>query len=585
MTPDSIRAHMRKIISSRALARSERLARFLEFTIGETLAGNAGQLKEFVIGVEVFDRRQDYDPRLDPIVRVEARRLRMKMRKYYETEGRSDALRIEFPKGSYAPAMRMAGATVSEPAARRGIAVLPFQNIGGREECEFFIDGLSEELIHALTKVEGLRVVAWNSSMKLKSTPRDYARVGEQLQVEVVLEGSVRPAGPGVARVAAQLVSVRDGSCLWAEAYEGPHEDAIRVRDEIAAAVARELRVKLSPPRGETRNVEAHTNYLKGRYHWNKRTDEAVARGAVYLEKAVEIDPNYALALAGVADSHIVLANLGAARALDAMPKARAAALRALEIDPTLAEAHVSLGSIASLFDWDWAAAEAHYRRGLQLNPGYATAHQWYAHDFLAAVGRLEEAEAEMALARECDPLSAVILSSSAEILAIQGRNAEAEDYYAKTLELDPYFPRAHFGLGRLYLLTGRHDEALASVHRGAELIAGTPMALALEANALGATGRVADAHAKIVALERLSRTARVAPYLMMRAWMAIDPERACYYLDQAIVERDPRLVHAAISPVYGPLHEQPSYEALLRQMKLSNQPRTSAGLVPALAD
>src|SRR5580704_18656170 len=172
MTSESIRAQVRKIIASRAMARSERLARFLDFTISETLAGHAGQLKEFVIGVEVFNRPQDYDPRLDPIVRVEARRLRMKLRKYYETEGREDVLRIEYPKGGYAPAIRM-GRAAAGPAGpretKRGIAVLPFTNLSGDEEREYLVDGLTEELIEALTKIEGLRVVAWNSSLKLKA--------------------------------------------------------------------------------------------------------------------------------------------------------------------------------------------------------------------------------------------------------------------------------------------------------------------------------------------------------------------------------------------------------------------------------
>src|SRR5579862_21235 len=219
MTPESIRAQVRKIIASRAMARSERLARFLDFTVSETLAGNADQLKEFVIGVEVFDRKQDYDPRLDPIVRVEARRLRMKLHKYYETEGLNDRLRIDYPKGGYAPSIRTERAASGETA--KSIAVLPFSHTPDERsddsdaQSEYLCDGLTEELIGALMNTAGLRVVAFNSSRGWKSAPRDYARIAESLKVDVVLEGSARIFSPGQMRVAVQLVSVRDRGYLW----------------------------------------------------------------------------------------------------------------------------------------------------------------------------------------------------------------------------------------------------------------------------------------------------------------------------------------------------------------------------------
>src|SRR5271154_6492948 len=362
-----------------------------------------------------------------------------------------------------------------------------------------------------------MRIVAWSSSLKLKGTPRDYARIGEQLQVDVVLEGSIRHAAPGSMRVAVQLVSVRDGSYLWTESYERPIEEACSVRDAIATAVARALRVKLNPPKAQTRSLEAYHLYLKGRYHWNKRTDEAVELGAGYLEQAIASDPGYALAYAGWADCHVVLAKFGAAPSREAMPKARAAARRALALDPTLAEPHVALGSIASLFDWDWTASEQHFRRAIEMNPGYATAHQWYAHDFLAGVGRLEEAEAELALARECDPLSVVILASSAENMILQRRPKESLDFYTKTLELDAYFPRAYFGLARAMLLLGRNSEAIEAISRGCALSPASPLGLAIQANVYAGVGRMAEARHMVQELETTGQTTRISPYLMMR--------------------------------------------------------------------
>ena len=563
MTPESIRAQVRKIIASRAMARSGRLARFLEFTVGQALDGHGDQLKEFVIGVEVFDRKQDYDPRLDPIVRVEARRLRMKLRKYYETEGLEDRLLIEYPKGGYAPAIRVERGAQASQATRRGIAVLPFSHPDGTEEGEYLTGGLTEELIDALTKVEGLRVVAWHS--KAQWNPR----MGDELKVDVVLEGSVRVYAPGWARIAAHLVSARDNSYLWTGTFERPIGKMFSVRDAITAGVAGALQVKPSPGRAQTRSMEAYHSYLKGRYHWNKRTDEAVARGIEHLEHAIATDPKYALAYAGLADGHIVLAKFGAAPAREAMPKAFDAARRALELDPTLAEAHVSLGSIAALFDWDWIGAEKHFRRGLEMNPGYATGHQWYAHDLLAGVGRLEEAAAALERARECDPLSLVVLASSGENMIMQRRPEAALEFYSKALELDPYFPRAHFGLARALLGLKRNQDAVDAVERGTALTPGSAMAIALEASIYTGVGRIAEARRRIRALEEMDKAKRVSPYLMMRAWMALDQERACDYLEIAYEERDPRLTHAAVSPVYDVLRPLPRFEVILRAMGL----------------
>jgi serine/threonine-protein kinase len=242
MTLPAIDSLVRKIVSSRAMARSERLARFLEFTVHETMAGNAGQIKEFVLGVEVFGRTADYDPRLDPIVRVEARRLRMKLRKYYDTEGRDDRIRIEYPKGSYVPAISPFrpeyGTALPSGAPRRAIVVLPFASLG---ESQPFAAAVGEGLISVLVKMEDLRVVAWNTAMRLQPTPRDYARLGDQLQVNGVVEGRVSPLKEDRIRVAAQLVDVRDGAYLWTESFERPRGEITSIRDSIAAGLAQAL--------------------------------------------------------------------------------------------------------------------------------------------------------------------------------------------------------------------------------------------------------------------------------------------------------------------------------------------------------
>lgn len=441
VTPETIRAHIRKIITSRVLIRSERLARFLQFTVEETLAGHADQLKEFVIGMEVFDRRDNYDPRLDPIVRVEARRLRSKLAKYYEFEGREDPIRIDYPKGGYSPVIGLRGEI---PAERR------------------------------------------------------------------------------------------------------------------------------AAPRSHSASRQAYHRYLKGRYHWNKRTDEAVARGITDLTEAVALDPEYALAYAGLADCYIVLAKFGAEVPREFMPKARAAAERALTLDPKLAEAHVSLGSIAAVFNWDWAGAERHYLRAIELKPDYATAHQWYGHDYLAAVGRLKQAEQELERARDCDPLSLVILSCAGENFAMQRRPLEALQFFGQSLELDPYYPRAYFGMSRALLQLSRFDQAVEAMQRGLALDPQSPMALAVAAHVYASAGREKEAKGALSALERIAAKQRVPAYAFMRAWMMFDASRACDYLEQAFEERDPRLVHVAVSPVYDPIRGQPRFAATIRRMGLA---------------
>lgn len=239
----SIFALVRKIIASRAMSRSERLARFLQFTVAETLAGNADQLKEFVVGVEVFGRTRDYDPRLDPIVRVEARRLRMKLRKYYDNEGREDRLRIEFPKGGYVPTFSPVRPEDRTPVpGRHAIAVLPFSSESGSDST-----GVAETLIAALVRLETIRIVACNTPPKPNRTPRDYARMGDQLSVDAVLEGSVRPVAQGRVRLVVRLVDVRDGAYLWAETFERPAAEICSARDAIAAGLDYAL-VKLNQP-------------------------------------------------------------------------------------------------------------------------------------------------------------------------------------------------------------------------------------------------------------------------------------------------------------------------------------------------
>jgi TolB-like protein/Tfp pilus assembly protein PilF len=579
LSAESVRTQLRKILSSRTFARSERLARFLNFTVEQTLEGRSEEIKEFVIGVEVFDKDEKYDPRMDPIVRVEARRLREKLRKYYETDGSGDPIHIEFPTGSYAPLVQTREEAPALGKARatvdNAIAVLPFANLSSEQENEYFSDGLTEELINALTKVEGLRVVAWNSAVQLKGKPRDIRRIAEQLGVRAVLDGSVRRTHDRL-RITAQLVDTADGHYLWSETYERPLQDIFAIEDEISSAIVGALRIKLTGPAGQslvtryTENLQAYHLYLKGRFHWNKRTEEDLYRALGFFEQANQCDPNYAPAYAGMADAYIMLGEHGSAPALSIMRKARAAASRALEIDARLAEAHVSLGSVSALYEWNWTEAERHFRRALELNPSYPTAHQWYGYDYLAPQGRLPEALAELERAHHLDPLSLIIATSVGTIYDMARQHERAREFYDRVLEMEPRFVRAHLSAGRSYLHQNMCHEAIAMFEKARELMPSSPVPLALLAHAYNVWGAPVEAERLRQALEQYSRTCSISSYLLARACLGFDHDRAFAYLERALDERDPRLPHMSVSPIWDCLREDPRFATLLNRMGLT---------------
>jgi len=301
------------------------------------------------------------------------------------------------------------------------IAVLPFTNLSVDKEQEYFCDGMAEEIISALTHVEGLHIVARTSAFAFKGEKLDVREIGKRLNVGTVLEGSVRKAGNRL-RISAQLINVADGYHLWSEKYDRDMEDIFAIQDEISLAIVDKLKVKLlgeekaALVKRYTDNLEAYSLYLKGRYHWSKRTPEGIKKAIQHFKQVIEKDPNYALAHAGLADCYSMLEQARVLPAKEAFPKAKAAVTKALEIDETLAEAHTSLAFVRWYYDWDWAGAEKEFLRAIELNPNYPTGHQWYA-VYLAEMGRPAEAISEIKKAQELDPLLVIINIASAWIL------------------------------------------------------------------------------------------------------------------------------------------------------------------------
>ena len=353
----------------------------------------------------------------------------------------------------------------------RSVAVLPFANLSADPENEYFSDGVTEELVTALGKVEGLRVL---SALTLKGPARDAPDLGRRLGVETLLSGSVRRAG-GRLRISARLTNAPDGFQLWAESYEREMKDVFAVQDEIARAIVGALRVRLATSPStplvtrRTEDLTAYDLYLRGRHFWNKRTDEGISRAIDYFEQAIARDSLYALAHAGLGDAYAIPFG---GPSMERLPKARAAALKALAIDSTLAEAHATLGIVAQNLDWDWPTAEREFRMAIALKPDYPTARHWYGVGLLA-MGKTDEALTQLKIGLRLDPLSPAIATDLGGALVCAHRYDDAIEEFKKVLELDPGYVRAHGRMAAAYLQQGRYDEAIGEYRRAIDLAGG----------------------------------------------------------------------------------------------------------------
>jgi serine/threonine-protein kinase len=552
------------------------MARFLRLAVERSLAGKPDDLKEYAIGLEVFDRPASYDPRVDPIVRVEARRLRAKLQAYYDTDGRADTVRFEFHPGSYAPEFRFAGDAPpgsARPGSTQGIAVLPFANLSPNPDDSYFSDGLTEELIHALTKFSGIRVVAWTSAMRMRGAEQDFAEVRRQLNVAHALTGSVRIAGPKL-RVRAQFIDTATGVYLWSETFERQIEDVFAIQEEIAQAIVRTLHVQLAhgtesavAARART-SVNAYELYLKGRYHLHRRTPDEMRRALQYFEAAVRVDPYSAVAWAGVADAYALLTDYSILPPGEGVPKAKTAAGTALELDSGLADAYPALAWARSWHDWQWTDAEALYRRGIALNPGYSELHHWLGMDLLGVVGRLDEAVAEVDLALDLDPLSSIIHDSRALLSIFRHEYHDAIASGRRIVEADPAFYKSYTTMGRAWSLLGNYGEAIALLEKGRELAGDMNNILA----ALGEVrARSGDRDAARRALDQL--TARSASAYVPANCFAIlhlglgEREAALDWIERGCDRRDLPLVSCNVHPLYDELRGEARFQNVLRRM------------------
>jgi TolB-like protein/Tfp pilus assembly protein PilF len=456
----------------------------------------------------------------------------------------------------------------------KSLAVLPLENLSRDPEQEYFAQGMTDELITSLAKISALRVISRTSVMRYKGTHKPLPEIARELNVDGVIEGSILQSGDRV-RITAKLIQAKTDRHLWAKSYERDQRDVLALQDDVARAIANEIKVKLTPQEqarltsARPVNPEAHEAYLKGRYEWNTRTEEGLKKSLRYFEQGLAVEPSYAAAYSGLADSYMVLWNNGFLGPDECIPKARAAALKAIEIDDNLAEAHTSLAWLMGNYDWNWIASEREYRRAIELNPSYATAHHWYALQ-LANMGRHAEAIEEIRKARQLDPLSPRINANVGGNLYQARQYDQALEELNKALELNPNDPLAHGLLGFVYLQKGKNQEAIAELLRANQLIGdkgGLPAALA---QVYAFAGERDQARKMLEKLETQAKRTYVPPSQIGLIYAALgERQQAFAWLERAYEQHDSLLLVLKGDARFDPLRSDPRFEDLLRRVGL----------------
>ena len=454
------------------------------------------------------------------------------------------------------------------------IAILPFANAANEPDADYLSDGITESIINNLSQVPKLRVMARSTVFRYKGREADPREVGRDLNVRAVLTGRVLNRGE-LLIIKVELVDTFDGSQLWGEQYNRKLADIFSIEEEISKEISEKLRLKLSGAQKKrlakhhTENTAAYQLYLKGRFHWNKRTEEELKKGIGYFEQSKALDPNYALAYAGLADSYNILVSYSALAPKEAFPKAKAAAKRALELDERVGEAHASLAFVMFGYDWDFEEAEREFKRSIELNPGYAGAHMWYA-AYLAAMGRSDEAETEIYRAQELDPLSLPIVTNVGWIHYLARQYDKSIEDYKKALEMDPHFVLAHRRLGQTYEQKGMFDEAIAEFQKTLSTFAGDTESIAALGHAYAASGRVAEAHAIIDNLTEYGEQRYIPSYFNAQIHAALgQADQAFEWLEKSYEERYGFLIYLKVEPRFDPIRNDPRFEELARRVGL----------------
>ena len=569
------RRQLDTVLASVTFRQVDRLKRFLRFIVLEAIAGRGDQLKEYVIGVQVFDKDSSFDPRADPIVRVQARRLRARLARYYREEGATDAVLIDLPKGGYAPVFKdrdasTAGRRSMGPtlAGQNTIAVQALADHSPAQDLAYFCDGLRQEIIHSLAKLEALRILADATA----ATPGE----GHGGRAAMVLTGGVRKSGDRV-RATVHLVDTATASYLWSESVDAALGDPFAAQELVADAVVKKLEPRLLDAghrRGSRRpaeNLAARNLYLQGRYHLNQRTDEGLHKALDFFEKAIVEDAQFALAHSGLADAHSLLAHYGVRPPSLVWAQAASSAAAAVMLDGHCAEGRTSLAHVKATQDWDWEGAEREFQMAVSLDPGYATAHHWYAMSCLVPLGRLDEALDEMRLAQSLDPVSSIVARDLALIHAYRRDYEAALEQCDHTIELNPHFSPAYWALGVIQEQRKDLDEAVAAFQRAIDLSPHSPRMHAGLGRALALAGKRPLAVAALRRIEAIAAQRYVSPIEFAAMRFALGQQEIGFsWLDKACEDRAFDVLALKVDPRFDAEKHDPRMQAILRVVGLA---------------
>ena len=567
---DVVRRAVEKIVKSKSFRQLDRLQRFLIYIVEETLEGRADRLKEYPVGVEVFGRDATFDPRMDPIVRVQARRLRLRLAAYYTEEGQNETVIVELPKGGYAPlfrsverglpARKMVSAAL---VSKNTIAILPFEDLSPDHDERHFCQGIQKEIIQALAKFPSL-IVKSGSTADVRDS------------VALLVEGSVRKK-QGTLRITTHLVDTLRGSYIWTETLDRPPDDDFAVQEEIASRVAQVLEAgaddaatQFPSVAGRTSNLAAYNLYLQGRYHIAQRSEHGLRKAIEFFSRAIEEDPRMASAYAGLSDAHVLLGHYGFLAPVEVWTKSAALAAQAVLLDDQSSDAHTSLAHVRASQDWDWTGAESEFQKAIGLNPHNATAHLWFGISSLASQGRLDEALIEVKTAQALDPVSFIVTRNIALMHYYQRNYELALQFIDSAIELNPQFSSAYWTLGMIQEQRGELDESVAAFKRAIELAPASPRPLGALGAVLAKDGRKDEARRILDQIDELSTRRYVSSFEPAVIHFNLGQRDVGFeLLGKAFADRCFEVMAIHADPRFDAIRSDARYKALVQKLKL----------------
>jgi TolB-like protein/tetratricopeptide (TPR) repeat protein len=566
------RQQLARILASRTFHQADRLKRFIGFVVEETISGRGNHLKEFLLGMEVFGKDARFDPRTDPIVRVQARRLRVRLARYYSEEGQEDDILIDLPKGGYSPVFKRhlpppKRLVTAALVGRNTVVVIPFTDYSPQGDQEFFCKGVGEEIIQTLMRLNNIRVFSPGSQNASEgvSDPRDAA---DRLNAAIAITGSIRRSRDEC-RITTHLIDGVSGRYLWTDSIDRRMEDIFAIQEEVAAAVAEKLAAELSggwTAKGQkpTGNLAACNLYLQGRYHMGQRTEEGLRLAVEFFERAIVEDEHFAEAFCGLADASGLLGHYGIVSPAEVWTKIASNASWAVTLNDNSAEAHTSLAQVKATQDWDWLGAQREFQRAIRLDPQYSTAHHWYAMSSLVPLGKLEEALEEIQIAQALDPISSIISRDLAVIHYYKREFESALDQCDHTIESNPHFSPAYWALGLIQEQRGDLDESAAAFQRAIQLSPNSPRMRGGLGRTLALAGKKKEALKTLSELHDLAAKEYVSPFELASLHFALGQvEPGFEWLTRAYQDRCYELVSIRVDPRFDSLRGHPMFKSL----------------------